>query len=106
MHFVAARRLLENPPSQSSWLLVAGRLHVFRRASTRLSCAAILSLDRIVHFLAMHRDTLGGFDTQADFVTANVNNRHNDVVANHDAFVAVSGKDEHNALKVIQDVYG
>lgn len=75
--------------------------HVLGRAGTGLRGSAIFTLYRIVDLLAVHRDRLRRLDAEANFVAANVNNRHNHVVTNHDAFVAVSGKDEHNVLGLI-----
>ena len=78
-----------------------GRLDIFGRARPGLSRAAILSLNRIVNFLAVDRDRLRSLDSEADFVAPDIDNRHHDIVADHDAFVSVPGKDEHIVLGVI-----
>jgi hypothetical protein len=59
--------------------------------ATDLGSFAILTLNRFVHFLAMNRHMGWGFNAQANFVTANVNYGDNNLIADHDAFVAVAG---------------
>jgi hypothetical protein len=82
-----------------------GRPNILGRTGARLGRPAIFSLNRVVHLLSVHGDGLGRFDAQPYFITADVHDRHHDIVADHDAFVSVSGKDEHVVLKVI-DVSG
>jgi hypothetical protein len=53
--------------------------------------AAILSLDRLVDLLAVDRNLAWRLNAQANLVTSDVDDRHNDFIANHDAFVALSG---------------
>jgi hypothetical protein len=59
---------------------------------------AAFPLDRLVDFLAMDWDFLGSLDSQANLVAPNVDDRHHDVIANHDAFITLSGKDKHRWL--------
>ena len=56
---------------------------------------AVFTLDRVVNLLSMDRNGLRGVDAQTDFVTPNVDDGHDDIIANHDAFISVAGKDEH-----------
>jgi hypothetical protein len=79
-----------------------GRTNVLGRSGAGLGRPAILSLNRIVHLLSVHGDRLGRFNAQPYFITADIHDRHHDIVADHDAFVSVSGKDEHVVLKVIE----
>ena len=74
------------------------RFNVLCCAGAGLRRSAVLTLDGIVDFLPVYRYGLGCLDTQADFVTTDIHDRHDDVVADHDAFVSVSGKDEHYVL--------
>ena len=53
------------------------------------------ALDRGVNFRAMHRDMGRSLNSEANFVAAHVDNRHNDVVANHNLFITLASKDEH-----------
>jgi len=53
------------------------------------SGAQILALNRFIDLAAMHGDFRGGRNAQADFVTANIDDRHNDRIADDDALVAV-----------------
>jgi len=48
------------------------------------------ALDGVVDFLAMDGYFLGGINTQADFVAADIDNRNDDVIANNDALIALS----------------
>jgi hypothetical protein len=48
--------------------------------------------------LAVNRNRLRRVDSQANFVAADVHNRYDNIVADHDAFVSVSRKDQHGAL--------
>ena len=52
--------------------VLLGRLDVLRGAGTGLSCATVLSLNRVVNFLAVYRDRLGRFNAEADFVPSDV----------------------------------
>ena len=79
-------------------LSVANRGRISR---LHLSRPQVLPLDRLIDLLAMHRDRLWCFDSEANLVASNVNDGHHDIVANHDAFVSVAGKDQHFVLEVI-----
>src|SRR5436189_6462311 len=48
------------------------------------------ALDRFVHFLAMHGHMRRGLDSETHLVPADVDDRNHDIVANHDAFIAVT----------------
>jgi hypothetical protein len=56
-----------------------------------LGSLLIFSLNRLINLAAMHGDLGRGVDSETDFVSANIDNRDHHVVADHDAFVAVSG---------------
>jgi hypothetical protein len=43
----------------------------------------------------MHRDLGRGIDAQPDLVSPDVHDRYDDIVADHDAFVTLSGEHEH-----------
>ena len=45
--------------------------------------------------LAVYVDIAGSSDAQPDLVAPNLEDRHDDVVSNHDALVGVSGEHEH-----------
>jgi hypothetical protein len=51
----------------------------------------ILPLDRFVHFAAVDRYLPRRFDAQPYPVASHVDDRHDHVIADHDAFVALSG---------------
>jgi hypothetical protein len=54
----------------------------------------------------MHRDILGRINSQANFVAANIDDCHDDIVTDHDALVAVSGQDQHRWLLPFLDSSG
>jgi hypothetical protein len=58
----------------------------------------ILSLDGFVNLLAMDRNFRGSINSQPDFVATDIDDRNDNVVANHDAFVALSRQNEHRGL--------
>src|SRR5262249_10608352 len=47
-------------------------------------------LNRLVHFLAMHRNLRRGFDPQPHLVAANVDDGDLDIVADENAFIALT----------------
>ena len=49
----------------------------------------------------MNGHFLGGFHAQANFVTPNINNSHDYIITNHDALIAMSGKDKHRRLLLL-----
>jgi hypothetical protein len=61
-----------------------------------LGCLLILALNRFVHFASVHRNLTRRLDSKSDFVATNVDNGHDDVVTNDDAFVALSRKHKHD----------
>ena len=65
-------------------------LDIFGRAGASLACATVFALNGVVDFLSVHRNGLWRLDAEANFVTANVNDGNHDIIADHDAFVAVS----------------
>ncbi len=83
-------------------LFVLRRSDIFRGAGAGLCGFAVLALDRVVDFLTMNRNRLRCFDSKPHFVTTDVHDCHHNIVADHDAFVSVSGKDQHVVLKVIE----
>lgn len=50
----------------------------------------IFPFDGLVYFLAVYGNTGGGFDAQPNLVTTNIHNRDDDIIPDHDAFVAMS----------------
>ena len=55
----------------------------------------VLALDRLVHLLAVYADLDRGRDPQSDLVAPDIHHGDDDVIADDDAFVAVSGQDQH-----------
>ena len=55
----------------------------------------VFPLDGLVDLLAVNRDLRGSIDTEANLVSPNIHDRYDDIVADHDAFVALSGEHEH-----------
>jgi len=76
------------------------------RFGVGLRSAAIFSLNRFVNLLPMDRDRLRGFNPQPHLVAADVNDRHDHIVADHDAFVSMSRKDQHGSLVQCSIVVG
>src|SRR5688572_25404203 len=60
-----------------------------------LGGGAVLALDRVVHFLAVDADLLGGGDPQTHLVAADVYHGDLDVVADHDRLIALSRQHQH-----------
>src|SRR3954462_13992221 len=58
----------------------------------------ILALNGLVHLLAVHGDLDGGRDPQSNLVAPDIHHGDDDVVTDDDAFVAVSGQDQHLRL--------
>ena len=56
---------------------------------------AILALNGLVHLLAVYGDLDRGRDPQSNLIAANIHNGDDDVIADDDTFVAVSGQDQH-----------
>src|SRR5438093_11495180 len=63
-----------------------------------LRSLAVFPLDRLINCLAMHGDVARGVDAQPHFVAADIDNRDDNVVADNDAFVTVSGQNQHRWL--------
>src|SRR4051812_32726420 len=55
----------------------------------------VLALDRLVHLLSVHADLDRGRDAQSDLIAPDIHHGDDDVIADDDAFVAVSGQDQH-----------
>jgi hypothetical protein len=66
-------------------------MNILGRSVACLRGTAVFALDRVVDFLSVDGDRLGSFDSKTNFIASNVYDRHNDVVANHDALVSVAG---------------
>jgi hypothetical protein len=99
---LSTRAVVEQPfelPSRFGAAVLIGRTPdvagVLRR---ELGRATIFALDGVVHFLSVYGNILRRIDAQTDFVPANVDDRDNDIVPDHDAFVAVSRQNEHRLL--------
>jgi hypothetical protein len=65
---------------------------VMRLEAARL---AILALNGLVNLLTVHRDLDRGRDPQSNLIAANIHHGDDDVIAYDDAFVAVTGQDQH-----------
>src|SRR5690554_6695812 len=77
---------------------LARRTDSARRLGGGLRSLAVLALDRFIILLAMDGDRLRCVDAEANFIATNVYDGHDDIVADHDALVTVSRKDQHGAL--------
>jgi hypothetical protein len=112
---------LKNPVVYRWWILVVFQMSrdrfklalellskIFRFRWTESARFLILSFNRIVNFLPVHRDFLGGIDAQPNFVSTNIHNGDDYVISNHDAFVSMSRQDQHGwlLLKLIIDCLG
>jgi hypothetical protein len=94
--------------------MLAKSLATFRNATRLfrldLSRLQVLALDRVVHLAAVDRDFARSFDTEANPIAANIYDRDDHVVADDDAFVALSGENQHISLfraqRVIQALLG
>ena len=82
-------RLVHRGPLWPLWFQCGGR----RICPDSLS--SMLAPDGLVDFVAMDRHLAGRLDPQSHLVAANVDHRHNDLVADHDAFVALPRQDQH-----------
>src|SRR5262245_56431527 len=77
-----------------------GRIKAFDLASVlgfqpaRLS---ILSLDGLIHLLAVYGDFDRGRDPQSNLIAPNIHHGDDDVIPDDDTFVAVSGQDQHRS---------
>src|SRR6185437_2757227 len=60
--------------------------------------AQVFALDGFVHLLTVHGYFRGRVNAQSHFIAADIDNRDNNVVADNDAFVALSRQDEHRGL--------
>jgi hypothetical protein len=60
--------------------------------------AQILALNGLVHLLSVHGYFRGRVNAQSHFIAADIDNRDNNVVADNDAFVALSRQDEHRGV--------
>jgi hypothetical protein len=58
---------------------------------------SILALDGFVHFLAMDGNLDRGRDPQSNLIAPNIHHGDDDVIADDDTFVAVSGQDQHRS---------
>jgi hypothetical protein len=61
----------------------------------------VLALNGFVDFAPMDRYFAGRLDAESHFVAANVDDSYNDVIANNDALVALSGKHKHDATTAL-----
>lgn len=61
----------------------------------QLASATIVSLDRLIDFLAMDGDLGRCIDTESNFVTTDVHHGDHDIIADHDAFVTLSRQYQH-----------
>jgi hypothetical protein len=61
----------------------------------------VFPLNRVVDFAAVDRDFSRGVDAEPDPVAANVDNRHDYIVADYDTFVALSGENQHNVTRSV-----
>jgi len=69
----------------------------FHHRSAGLTSATVLTLNRFIHLAAMHWHFLGSVDPKAHLVTADVNNRDYNIVADDDALIALSRQNQHRS---------
>jgi len=74
------------------WVRALDLPGVMRLKPARL---AIFALNGLVHLLSVYRDLDGGRDPQSNFIAANIHDGDNNIIANDDTLVAVSGQDQH-----------
>jgi hypothetical protein len=74
------------------WTLAIDLAGVMRLQPARL---AVFALNGLVHLLPVHRDLDRGSDSQSYFIAANIHDGDNNIIANDDTLVAVSGQDQH-----------
>ena len=81
--------------------MVAGRTADLPRfVQLYLGRLLILALDGFVHFATVHRNFARRLNPEPNFVAAHVDDRYDDIVANDDTFVALSGEDEHDTSMI------
>jgi len=74
------------------------RIEVFQLASVlgvQSACLPVFALNGLVHFLAVHGDFDRGRDPQPNLIAPDIHHGDNNVITNDDAFVAVSGQNQH-----------
>jgi hypothetical protein len=85
---------------------LARALGAFRDAAglIRLDLRGLLvfPLNRVVDFASVDRYLARSVDAEPHAVSANVDDRHDHIVANHDAFVALSGENQHVVTRSAQ----
>ena len=93
-------------PAESTTSCASSRPASFRDAAglvgLNLRRLLIFPLNRVVHFAAMDRNFARRVDAQPDPVAADVHDRDDHVVADDDAFVALSGEYQHNVTRSAQ----
>ena len=62
---------------------------------SRRARLSILALNGLVHLLAVYGDLDGGRDPQSNLIAPDIHHGDDDVIADDDTFVAVSGQDQH-----------
>src|SRR5438128_583323 len=76
----------------SSSLGILGRTsHVSDVIRLHVGRGAVLALDGLVHFLAMNGDLRRSIDPQSYLVSANIDHRDLDIIADHDRLISLSG---------------
>ena len=61
----------------------------------------VLALNGFIDLLAVDGNFRRGIDAQANFVAANIHDGDNNIVADHDAFIAVSRQNQHRWLLLL-----
>jgi hypothetical protein len=56
-----------------------------------LACQAMFSLNRLIDFLTMDGHFLRRLNAKPNLIASNVNDCNDNLVANHDAFIALPG---------------
>lgn len=80
------------------WTRLRWRRDGASRFGVGLRSTAVFPLNRFVNFLSVNGNRLRCVDPESHFVASNIHNRDDNVVADHDAFVSMSRKDQHGAL--------
>jgi hypothetical protein len=83
-------------------LAVGGRIADLPRIiQANLGRLLVLALNGFVDFAPMNRYFARRLDPQSYLVAAHVDDSYNDVIANNDALVALSGKHKHDATTAL-----
>lgn len=86
-----SREIMFLPAVQLAMGLLNALADLFGRLRGLVIVVWVRSLNRVEDLFTMHRNFLGCFNAQANLVSADVHNGDDDIVTDHDAFIAVAG---------------